>query len=466
MSPRRVVALPHPDFGENIPPAAASLAAGPHTEAAFAKRLAIAHRDELRYDYPRGRWVVWREHRWAPDVDGAVVRLALRTISLWQRQALDHPDIRTRGELLRELFGLERGAKLGAVLALTRAVEPIADSSPWDVDPWLLGVLNGVVDLRTGERRDGRPEDRITMQAAVGFDSEARCPRWERAIREWFPDPDLADFVWRAAGYSITGVTTEQVLFAGHAGGANGKSTFLRGIAGALGDYSYNMPFSVLEFFTRAAIPNDLAALAGRRFVLASETNDGTRLNEARVKSLTGGDACTARFLHGEFFTFSPVLKLWLAFNHRPIVRDDSFAFWRRVRLVPFVCTFNPDPTLGDVLRDEAPGILAWLVRGCVAWQEVGLAAPSIVTEATGDYRRDSDHFGRFLEEATEVDDSAEVAALELFRHYETWAERQGFALRDRMTNTMFGRKCSERLRRVRTKSGNVYVGLARRASL
>ncbi len=185
------------------------------------------------------------------------------------------------------------------------------------------------------------------MQTAVGFDPEARCPRWEQAIREWFPDPALAEFVWLAFGYSITGVTTEQALFGGYAGGANGKSTSLRAIANAVGDYAYDMPFSVVELNQRASIPNDLAALAGRRFILASETNDGTRLNEARIKSLTGGDACTARFLHGEYFTFQPVGKIWLAFNHKPVVRDDSFAFWRRVRLIPFVRTFQPDPDTG-----------------------------------------------------------------------------------------------------------------------
>jgi putative DNA primase/helicase len=358
-------------------------------------------------------------------------------------------------------------ARLDAVLALARCLEPLADDGRgWDADPWLLGTPTGVVNLKTGEHRNGRPDDRILLQAGVGFDPDARCPRWEQAIHEWFPDSELADFVWMALGYSITGITTEQVLFAAHNGGAGGTSTMLGAVRHVLGNYAYDMPFSAIELQQRAAIPNDLAALDGRRFILASETNDGTRLNEARVKSLTGGDACTARFLHGEFFTFQPVGKLWLAFNHKPIVRDDSFGFWRRVRLIPFVKTFQPDPTLAMMLRAEAEGILTWLVRGCLEWQERGLCAPPVVSDATAEYRADSDHFGRFLSEATDTDGDSVVSATDLYAHYQTWADQHSYGPRERLTVTGFGRKAGERLRRIRSRTGMVYVGIARRDAM
>lgn len=460
----RPLTMPAINWGAPPSPTVASLQDGPLTEAGFAERLAAAHADHWRWDHTRGRWLVWREHRWAPDADGAVIRDALDTIRRWQRLAVEKiADVQRRSDVLDALFGLERKAKLDAVLALTRHLHPIADAGEWDANPWLLGCPNGVVDLRTGELRDGRPEDRITQQTRVPFDPKATCPRWTQAQREWFPDPDLADFIWRAAGYSITGLTTEQMLVGGYAVGSNGKTTFVRGIAHALGDYAYDMPFSTVEANQRAAIPNDLAALVARRFVLASETNDGTRLNEARIKSLTGGDACTARFLHGEYFTFQPTGKFWLMFNHKPTVRDDSFGFWRRVRLVPFVNQFQLDPALGETFRREAPGILAWLVRGCLAWQERGLPVPDIVAEATGEYRKDSDPFGQFIDEATEPVDGAVVSGSDLFQHYLTWAQRQGFGPREQMTTTMFGRKCGERLEGVRTSAGKVYHGLARR---
>lgn len=183
---------------------------------------------------------------------------------------------------------------------------------------------------------------------------------------------DLVRFVQRAVGYSLSGATGEQCLFLLYGTGADGKGTFTNQLKRVLGDYGWNMPFATIEAKDRAAIPNDLAALAGRRFVVASETNDGTRLNEGRIKALTGSDPITARFLHGEFFEFEPVAKFWLSVNHKPVVRDESHGFWRRIRLIPFMKTFPINPTLGDRLHTKAPGILAWAVRGCLHWQREG----------------------------------------------------------------------------------------------
>jgi putative DNA primase/helicase len=224
------------------------------------------------------------------------------------------------------------------------------------------------------------------------------------------------------------------------------------------------MPFSTIELRDRTAIPNDLAALVGRRFIIASETNDGARLNEARVKALTGCDPVTARFLHGEWFTFEPVSKFWLAVNHKPIVRDDSHGFWRRIRLIPFRQRFDVDPTLGEQLEAEAPGILAWAVRGALAWQRDGLQAPASVMEATAEYEADSDPLAAFLMEACTLDVNAEVGARDLFEHYRAWATHHGLTDRERLTPTMFGRKVRERFERVQGRRGNVYRGLSRSA--
>jgi putative DNA primase/helicase len=200
-----------------------------------------------------------------------------------------------------------------------------------------------------------------------------------------------------------------------------------------------------------------------RRLVTASETNAAAQLNEARVKALTGCDPITARFLHAEFFTFEPVSKFWLSVNHRPDVRDDSHGFWRRIRLIPFTQRFPLNAMLTDALRAEAPGILAWAVRGCVAWQEQGLAAPAAIVDATQEYERDSDPLGPFLEEACNVESGAETGASELFKHYQEWAQHHGLGDRERLTATMFGRKLAERFERHTTRSGKVYRGLARR---
>ena len=171
-----------------------------------------------------------------------------------------------------------------------------------------------------------------------------RAPRFDRFLKEVFgDDTDLIGYIQRAVGYSLTGATAEQCFFCCYGDGANGKSTFLNAIRNVVGGYGCNLPFSAFELEARASIPNDVATLPGRRFVTAIETAESSQLNAARIKALTGSDPITARLLHREFFTFEPVSKFWLAFNHRPVVTDDSHGFWRRVHLIPFLRRFDPN---------------------------------------------------------------------------------------------------------------------------
>jgi putative DNA primase/helicase len=365
--------------------------------------------------------------------------------------------------VLKFALRLERKEALLNMLALAGTLKPIAVAGDtWNADPYLLGTPTGVVDLRTGRMRPGHPDDGITMQTAASYNPDATAPRWERFIAEIFADDsELISFVHRAIGYSLTGNTSEQVFFLLYGTGANGKGTLTNTLKRLLGDYAWNMPFATIEMKDRAAIPNDVAALAGRRFVIASETNDGARLNEARVKALTGCDPMTARFLHAEFFAFEPVAKFWLSVNHKPVVRDDSFGFWRRVRVIPFLQRFELHASLADELQAEATGILAWCVRGAQAWQREGLQMPAIVTEATGEYEQDSDQLAAFLAEACELKAEAEVSAAELFTHYTHWANQRGLDSRDRLSRTAFGLKMGGRFQRRRTARGNVYSGLA-----
>jgi P4 family phage/plasmid primase-like protien len=327
-------------------PAACPAVTDRPTEAGAGERFARLHGDAVRFDHRRQRWLVWRGHRWIPDADAAVLRLARECGRAWVREANALPEGDRRESVVKFALRLDRRDATQNVLAWAKATLPIADTGDqWDRDPWLLGAPNGVIDLRTGDLRPGHPDDAITLSTAVAYDPEAPCPRWRQFVNEITGDHrELAAFLQRAIGYSLTGITTEQVLFLLYGTGANGKGNTLKRV---LGDYAWNMPFATVELRDRAAIPNDLAALVNRRFVITSETNDGTRLNEARVKALTGSDPITARFLHGEFFEFDPCAKFWLAVNHKPIVKDDSFGFWRRIRLLPFTQRFAVDPTGG-----------------------------------------------------------------------------------------------------------------------
>jgi putative DNA primase/helicase len=432
----------------------------PLTDAGNAEYFAARYGADLRYDHRRGRWLHWQGHRWAPDADGAVHRLALLGMRQRGRDALDL-DGKERERAVVHALRSESRQRLDALLAIARCLHPLADvGDQWDADLWLLGTPAGILDLRTGAVRDGQPADRITMSTCVAPEDRP-APRWERFIAEITGgDPELAAFLMRALGYALTGDTGEQCLFVAYGTGANGKGTLTQTITDILGDYAHTMPFSTVELHQRAAIPNDLAALVGRRFVSASETNDGTRLNESRIKALTGCDPISARFLHGEFFTFRPVGKYWLSVNHRPVVRDLSYGFWRRMRLIPFTQRFDVDPTLAPTLRDEAPAILAWLVRGCLAWQRDGLVLPAVVREATREYEADSDPLGEFVSARCEVDPDATIGASEFYRLYRAWAEEQGIAERDRISATRFGRLAGERWPRVHGRGGKTYRGI------
>jgi putative DNA primase/helicase len=435
------------------------------TDAGNGELFAQLYGDRVRYDHRRKRWLLWGGHWWADDRDGEVRRLAKVATRHRYMSAPSCDDLERRTVVAKFAIASEHRQRLDAMLLQAQAEFPVADSGArWDRDPWLLGVANGVVDLRTGRLRPGQQEDRITLHSDVPFIVDARCQRWLRFLDEVFRgDKDLIDFIWRAVGYSLTGDTTEQCLFLGHGVGANGKGVFLSTVRAIAGDYAYNAPFSIFELERRASIPNDLAALASRRVVTSSETNEGTRLNEARIKALTGCDPCTARFLHGEFFTFDPVAKYWLAVNHRPLVTDDSHGFWRRVRLIPFLRVFREgeaEPRLEEALREELPGILAWAVRGAVAWRERGLAPPAAVRSATETYRVESDPLAQFLGDCCIEGEGCQGKATEFYKAYCRWAGEQGMNDREKLTSTTFGNRMTARFEKKRTNRGNAYVGV------
>jgi len=223
-------------------------------------------------------------------------------------------------------------------------------------------------------------------------------------------------------GYCLTGSNREQCFSCWYGTGANGKTTLAGVLRHIFGEYTVNLPFSALEMKNRNS--NDLVALAGARLVTAAETNEGVRLNEARIKALTGGDPITARRLYHESFTFEPTHKLVLAFNHKPVIADDSEGMWRRPHLIPFMREFKPEERekgLDEKLKAESPGILAWAVRGCLEWQKNGLGMPQAVAQATATYREESDHVGEFIEDCCVVEKTATVASGSLWKRYQRW---------------------------------------------
>jgi putative DNA primase/helicase len=299
-----------------------------------------------------------------------------------------------------------------------------------DADPWVLNVLNGVLDLCTGKLREHRRDDLLTKLAPVAYDAAAVCPTWEAFLsRVLAGDVELIRFAQKALGYSLTGSTQEQCLFMLYGTGANGKSTFIQTISVLLGDYAQQTPTETLLVKTGGTVNNDVARLQGARWVAAVEAEHGKRLAEVQVKQVTGGDTITARFLYGEYFEYQPAFKLWLAVNHKPVVQGTDHAIWRRIRLLPFAVTIpdaEQDKRLTEKLRAELPGILRWAVEGCLAWLQEGLEPPSVVKRATGDYRAEMDVITAFLQDCCVVEPQREVSTSELYKEYVDWCTQMG----------------------------------------
>ena len=436
------------------------------TDAGNAEYFTSLYGDRLRYDHRRDRWLEWATHYWREDTDGHVMRLALKADRDRYKEALSIEDLKERERVAKWAIGSEQRARLEAAVAIARNLLPIADSGEhWDDDPWLFCVANGVIDLRTGGLRPGKQSDLVTMKSPAAYDPEASAPRWQAFLAEVFDDnADLIAYLQKYFGYALTGVTREQLCLIGYGQGANGKGRLSAALRHIQGDYAYNAPFSTFELTNRAAIPNDMAALVGKRLVTSSETNEGTRLNEARLKALVGEDPITARFLHCEFFTFIPTCKLFLTVNHRPRVHDDTYGFWRKVRLVPFNRQFKgraDDKDLLDKMISEASGILSWLIEGCLKWQREGLEpTPECVTRATAEYQSDSDPLSEFILDQCAITPQGRVSGRDFYQHYKDWCKGQVMKESEILTNTAFGRKMAQKFKKSHGRDGAVYTGV------
>jgi putative DNA primase/helicase len=316
------------------------------------------------------------------------------------------------------------------------AVERLARSDPrlaatveqWDRDPWLFNTLAGTVELRTGRIREHRREDYITKLSEISPGGE--CPRWMAFLHTVTAgDLELASFIQRMLGYTLTGSTQEQCLFFLWGPGANGKSVLLTTVAGILGDYHTTAPIETFTASQSERHPTELAGLMGARLVTAVETEEGRRWAESKLKALTGGDKIAARFMRQDFFEFTPQFKLMIAGNHKPGLRSVDEAMRRRIHLIPFTVTIpkeKRDPQMSEKLRAEWPGILHWMIEGCLAWQRHGLDPPAAVRNATAAYLEAEDAIGTWIAECVTRNPQRSESTEALFGSWKVWAERSG----------------------------------------
>lgn len=364
-----------------------------------------------------GQWLRWDGGRWRPDTT-AQMFAEIRTF-LRNRSKVNSGDEPTRKRL-------RNAQTVAAVERLSQSHQPWATvPADWDADPWLLGTPDGVIDLRTGVTTPANPSFLITKQTAVSPAGD--CPLWLQFL-DVATDGDvgLVQFLRRMAGYSLTGSTLEHALFFIYGKGRNGKGVFISTLAGVLGDYATTAP---METFTESIgdrHPTDLAGLMGARLVSANETEEGKMWNESRIKTLTGGDRISARFMRGDFFSFQPTFKLLIAGNHRPRLRSVDEAMRARLHLIPFTVTIPPerrDPALPEKLKAEWPGILKWAIEGCLDYQVQGLAPPECVRQATESYFGQQDVFGAWIVDCCDVGPTLWDPPTRLFASWKRYAE-------------------------------------------
>jgi putative DNA primase/helicase len=421
--------------------------AAPYTDVWNANRLVARHGQDLRYCHAWKKWLAWDGKRWRQDDTGEVIRRAEEAVlSLYSEATQLDKD--ARKALLTHAQRSESRNRLDAMVALAQHKLPVRQEE-LDINPWLLNVENGTIDLRTGALG---PHDRthfITKLAPVAFDSGAECPTWELFVMKIMAcRKPLVEYLQRGVGYSATGDVSEQNLFLPHGSGANGKSTFINTITGLLGDYAMLAAPDLLMMKRGERHPTELADLYKRRFVATIESDEGRRLTESLVKQLTGGDPIKARRMREDFWQFLPTHKLWLATNHKPAIRGTDHAIWRRIHLIPFDVRFNadsdnkPDPELPEKLKSEWPGILNWVVFGCLWWQHDRLNMPDEVRQATSEYRQESDLINPWLEDCCQVNPLAKSRAGDLYESYLKWCEQNG---EKPIPQRTLGRRLSER---------------------
>jgi putative DNA primase/helicase len=319
--------------------------------------------------------------------------------------------------------------------------------SQLDNDPWLVGAKNAVIELKNDTVREYSRNDYITRTLGCEVDPQAKCPRWEQFMEEVFPDSELRHYVHKALGYTLSGDTREQCFLFCYGTGQNGKSKLLETIEHVFGELSSRAGKGIVAAPYRGDYPlRELADIVGARFILASETEEGERLNEGVIKDLTGADSLRAEHKYEKAFTFRAVGKLWICGNHKPTIKSTDGGIWRRVRLLPFTERFEgdrDDRNLGEKLRDEAPGILNWMLQGCFLWQMEGLNPPKIVLNAVAEYRAEEDTLADFLDESIKWRHGEQTTHKALFGAYLHWADAN--KLRHTLTSRILAKRLRER---------------------
>lgn len=443
----------------------------PTTDLGNAERLVDQYGTLIRYCHPMKSWYVWmyNEGRWKMDDNGYINRISKDVTRRILHEASRAPLDEMRRKLSSWGVQCECRTHLQGMMDLAQSDKKvIVAPDDFDKDDMLFNLRNGTFNLQTLKLEDHDKKNNISKLADFDYSPGATCPLFmaylDRVFRGNPNKPEILKFIQRAMGYTLSGQTHEQCLFLLYGSGANGKSVFLDVFLALMGEYG---TVTQSKTFTtdRGEISNDIAALAGKRYVCASENSSESNLDGELVKQLTGGEQVSARFLHKEFFTFKPKFKLWWSFNHPPAISDMTNSIWRRIKIIPFteILPENEwDKKLASkIIKSELPGVFNWAVEGLREYNLHGLQQPEIITKATMSYKNDQDMLLDFFSSNYEFTGSENdtVKASELYASYKAWW--LNIESTKPMSSTKFGRLCRDRgLSKVEARTGTFYIKL------
>lgn len=423
--------------------------------------------DNVRYCYTEKKWYYYNSMKWCVDNIGVVLRMADKSVEAMKAEArlylqADEENGGDMSKAFEKHMKVSRSNK--SKKAMLNEVEHHIPVLPAQMDKYrmALNTPSGIINLKNGEVRAHNPEYYFTKITSVDCSQTAECPRWLAFLDDIFAgDKELIRYIQKAVGYSLTGSTAEQCAFFLYGTGRNGKSTFIDVIRDVFGDYAANIqPETIMVRNSQSsAINSDIARLKGARLVTSVEPNEGVRINEGLLKQLTGDDTVTARKLYSEEFEFKPEFKLWMATNHKPIIRGTDTGIWRRIHMIPFnvqIPEDKVDKNLTHKLKAEMTAIFKWCIDGCILWQREGLKMPSAVLQSVREYKREMDVISAFIEDRCVLEGS--VQASTLYAAYASWAGDNNEYC---MSNTKFSTELAKRFEKVKGRNFNYFNGIS-----
>jgi len=391
------------------------------TQLDLARSFVDRNHDQFKYDHQVGKWFLWDGISWKEDKSRAVYNEI--------RQSVEAATSEVSASQKRMFRSHQSIAAIEKICANDPAFSVSADF--WDRNPFLLGTPGGTIDLKTGCLLEPDPKFGISKITLVGPTADEDCPKWIQFLLEASGNnSQMVEFLQIWCGICLTGSVKEQTLIFCYGTGGNGKSVCVNTIMRNLGDYAKMASMETFTVTQQRAHETEIARLCGARLVVANETEEGRSWAEAKIKTMTGGDRITGRFMLQDFFEFEPQFKLIVVGNHQPNLRNVDDAMRRRLLIIPFITKpQEPNPNLEDELRAEYPGILRWMINGALKWQKDGLPRPECVLSATNDYFSEQDIFGEWLDQKCKHDSASTylwATVGELFNSWKAFALEAG----------------------------------------